>query len=190
MSNINKKSTLYKFNTVDVVWANLAKADEFRGQTKHDISFVISEEIKSDMMSQLPANAEIKGVRVGDKGDIIAKAKTTVFTKQGIDSFEKIYDATPAIVKVRIGRGDVVNVNVSLYNYDANLYTILLNAVQLIEKNPDFADIGSSTGTGFEAIEGGYVGSTTDESIAAPSQAAPDTSETPSQLVTDQDMPF
>ena len=189
MSNINKKSTLYKFDAVSVVWANLHQPDEFRGQTKHDISYVISAEVQADMASKLPADAEIKGVRVGDKGDIIAKAKTTVFTKQGIDTFNKIYDTTPALVKVRIGRGDVVNVNVSLYNYDGNLYTILLNAVQLIEKNPDFADIGSSTGTGFEAIEGGFVGSTTDEESAAPSQAAAP-SQTPSPLVTDQDMPF
>ena len=189
--NKNTKSTLFSFGNVEVVWANLAKPDEFRGTTKHDISYIISEEQLAEAAAALPAGAEIKGVRVGDKGDTIAKAKTTVFTKQGKQRFEKIYDAEPKLVNVIIGRGDTVNVNVSLYNYDANLYTILLNGVQLIEKNPEFASSGSSNGTGFGAVDGGFTGDATTAQSDAPASQGADSAESPSLLSGDaEEMPF
>ena len=155
--NKSSKSTLFRIENVNVVWANLRKPDEFRGSKKHDISVVITPEQQAEML-KLTNGGDIAGIRTGDQGDIILKAKTTVFTKQGLESFDKIFDCEPKQIDSIIGRGDRVNLNVSIYNFDANRYTVLLNGVQLIEKNPEFASAGSGNGTGFGAVDGGFTG--------------------------------
>lgn len=168
--NKSSKSTLYRIEDVNVVWANLRKPDEFRGSRKHDISVVISAEQQAEIQ-KLTNGGEVAGIRTGDQGDIILKAKTTVFTKQGLERFDKIFDSTPKQVDTIIGRGDRVNLNVSIYNFDANRFTVLLNGVQLIEKNPEFAQSGSSNGSGFGAIEGGFEGTAAPAADAASAPA-------------------
>ena len=42
-----KRSNEITTSTVDVVWANLRRPDEFRGSKKHDISIVMNEFISS-----------------------------------------------------------------------------------------------------------------------------------------------
>ena len=187
--NKSSKSTLHRFDNVTVVWGNLHRPDEFRGTKKHDVSFVISEEQLAAAQAALPAGAEIKGVRTGDKGDIIAKAKTTVFTKAGKERFEKVYDCEPKQIDTIIGRGDIVNVNVSLYCYDNSMYTILLNGVQLIEKDPEFAG-GSSNGTGFGAVEGGFTGSAPSAADEASAPAGQDSSAASLGDEDKDDLPF
>lgn len=169
--NKNSKSTLHQIRNVSVVWANLAKADEFRGSKKHDISVVISEEQLKEIKA-ITGGGTIAGVREGEKGDLILKAKTTVFTKQGLDRFDKVYDCEPKQISTIIGRGDTVSLNVSVYNFDEGRYTILLNGVQLIEKNPDFAEGGSGGSSGFGSVDGGFTGSAPDTVDEAPAPAA------------------
>lgn len=185
--NKNSKSTLYRIEDVSVVWANLKKADEFRGSKKHDISVVISPEQKAEI-EKITNGGKIAGIRNGEQGDIILKAKTTVFTKQGLESFDKVFDCEPKLIDTIIGRGDKVNINVSVYNYDADSYTILLNGVQLIEKNPEYASAGSGNGSGFGSVDGGFTGT-----APAPADEAPAPAEVTSPAAAGgvtEDLPF
>ena len=184
--NKNTKSTLHRLENVNVVWANLSKPDEFRGSKKHDISVVISEEQKEEI-DKITNGGDLAGIRTGDQGDLILKAKTTVFTKQGLERFDKIFDCTPKQIDTIIGRGDQVNINVSIYNFDADRYTVLLNGVQLIEKNPEYANAGGGGGSGFGSIDGGFTGTSpapADEAVApaevtSPAEAGGATEELP-----------
>ena len=90
--NKNTKSTLFRLSNCNVVWSNLSKPDDFRGSLKHDISVVISADEMAEMQ-KLTGAEKIAGVRTGEQGDIICKAKTTVFTKAGEQKFPKVYDS-------------------------------------------------------------------------------------------------
>ena len=188
--NKNSKSTLFRFNNVPVIWANLHEPDEFRGSTKHDISFIISDEQMAEMNEAVgAAPGSIKGIRTGTEGDVIGKAKTTVFTKRGETKFTKIFDAEPKQVDVRIGRGDTVNVNVSIYEYDQGTYTLLLNGVQLIAKNPDFTG-GASNGSGFGSVDGGFTSSSAPASTEGASAPVDDASSPAVLDDVDEELPF
>ena len=184
--NKSTKSTLFRINNANVVWSNLSKPDEFKGTIKHDISVVISPEEKAEM-EKLTGATRIAGIRDGQEGDIICKAKTTVFTKAGEIKFPKVYDSETNLIDTIIGRGDTVNVNVSLYEYDPGSFTVMLNAVQLVAKNPEFAQKSGGT-SGFGVVEGGYVGDAAAPADEAPAPAA-DTSPAAAGGVT-EDLPF
>lgn len=158
MNNKNTKSTPFRLNNVSVVWANLHEPDDFRGQKKHDISVTLDPAVVDEMREAVGGSGDIKGIRIGDKGDTIAKAKTTIFVKKGETKFPKVFDSTPKIVNTRVGHGDIVNLDISIYEYDTNLFTLMLNSVQIVQKNPEFGGDGHGTG-GFGAIEDGYQGS-------------------------------
>ncbi len=160
------KNKTYRINNATAVWSNLSSPDDFRGSRKHDISVVISKE-QYDEMKALCGADKLAGVREGKEGDLIAKAKSTVFVKEGKERYEKVYDSTGSLCTTFIGGGDVVNVNVSLYEYQPGLFTIMLNGVQLVKKNEKYEGAGS--GSGFDVVEGGYVadaGSTADAASA------------------------
>lgn len=164
--NQNKKSKLYKIKNAQTIWSNLHKPDDFRGSLKHDLSFVITDDQHAEMLKLCGNPDKIAGIRTGDEGDLICKAKTTVFTKAGEKRFPKVYDTQQQPTTMMIGRGDTVNVNVSLYEYAPQLFTVMLNGVQIVAKNPEYEPMSTTetNGTGFEVIEGGFV----DDNAAAP----------------------
>ena len=76
------KNKTYRINNATAVWSNLSSPDDFRGSLKHDISIIITDEQYSEMKGLVGAD-KLAGVREGKEGDLIAKAKSTVFVKEG-----------------------------------------------------------------------------------------------------------
>ncbi len=174
----NKKSKYYRLEKVPVHWANLFRPDEFRGSKKHDVTVIISQSQYDEMLS-LAGVERLAGVRVGEQGDILCKAKSTVFTRQGEDVYQNCFDSAGNQMKPLIGKSDVVNVNVGLYEYSDGLYTITLGGVQLIEKHSEFgagdSDPGSRSAP-FAPVEGGYVAGASDRVDEESSSPAPSSS--------------
>ena len=169
------KSKFYRLDNVTVNWANLFKPDEFRGQKKHDCTVVITQ-AQYDAMLELAGADKIAGIRVGEQGDILCKAKSTVFTRQGKDRYENCFDGEGQRMKPLIGKGDIVNMNVGVYEYTDGAFTLTLGGIQLVEKRSEFGADNSEGPAAFTAVEGGYVASSSDlvgEEQDSPAESSP-----------------
>lgn len=137
---------------LNVVWANLRRPDEFRGSKKHDISVVLSDELKSQL-SEL-GYTTYTGSYVGkESGDTIVKVKTTdAIQKRNLESYDKIFDSQGQATDYFPQGGDVVRLKIWVRDFEGKA-SLFLNGVQVIEANGD-------TGAGgFEAVEGGFTSS-------------------------------
>ena len=166
-----KRSNEIITNNLNVVWANLRRPDEFRGSKKHDISVVLSDDLKAQL-SEMGYSA-YTGSYVGkESGDTIVKVKTTEFINKGQDQYGNIVDSQGQRTDYFPQGGDVVRLKVWVRDFEGKA-SLFLNGVQVVEANGD-----SGVG-GFGAVEGGFVGGA----------SAPATTEAPAAPA-DDDMPF
>jgi hypothetical protein len=162
---------------VEVKWSNLLKPDTAFGEASanHNITIVVTktlEKILADVLKKSGAK-KINGIMEKD-GIKTLKAKSRVFVEQGkfpcVDSQASETDAVPF-------GGDKVRLKLApaVVTRDNSL-SLYLNGIQIVEKNAN-----NMTGTGssgFDAVDGGYVGS-----VATKSEPAVEETE-------DEDVPF
>lgn len=164
-------------DTLLVEWSNLMQPDEFRGSKKHDIQVVVD----ADFQAQLDAiGLPLTGVYENKEGKSIAKIKTTQFTKKGVDQYGDIFDSQGQRTDYFPRKGDMVRVKIWVREYEGKA-GLWLSGIQVIEANSE--DAGSSGG--FAPVEGGFTGSATVATAAAPSEEV-----SPEPPVDCSDLPF
>ena len=158
-----KKSLL--FNTTDaiVTWANIADPDEYRGTLKHQIQVRVDEGL-SKLLNEKAAGAKINGLREDNEGNTILKAKSSVYTKEGETRFGRVFDASGKETDVNPYRGDTVRLRLSPFTLNDGSVSFFLNAVQIVNK----IEYAGSSGSGFDAVDGGFVA---EEAAPAPAAA-------------------
>lgn len=147
-----KRSNEIITNNLNVVWANLSRPDEFRGSKKHDISVVLTDELKAQL-GELGFTS-YTGSYVGkESGDTIIKVKTTDCIKRNVDQYDRIYDSQGQSTNYFPVGGDVVRLKIWVRDFEGKA-SLFLNGVQVIEANGD-------TGAGgFEVVHGGFTDNT------------------------------
>ncbi len=172
-----KKMPQFVTEVVEVKWSNLLKPDTAFGEASanHNITILLDKTLEkklSELLKQSGAK-KINGIMEKD-GVKTFKAKSRMYVEQGkfpcVDSAAQETDAVPfGRDKVRLKLAPAVVAR-------DNSLSVYLNGIQIIEKNAN--NITGSTGGGFSAIDGGFVGT------SAP-KSAPEVEETE-----DEDLPF
>ena len=170
-----KRSNEIYTSTVDVVWANLRRPDEFRGSKKHDISIVMNDDLKQKL--EALGFTEYCSSYVGkESGDQIIKVKTTdAIVKRNLETYDRIVDSQGKATDYIPQGGDKVRVKIWVRDFEGKA-SLFLNGVQVIEANGD-------TGSGWDVVEDGFT---------APNEEAPATSEptAPAADAKSEDLPF
>ena len=160
---MSKKNELFNTSSVKVSWANIADPDEYRGTIKHQIQVIVDDECQK-LIDAAAKGKKINGMREDAEGNMILKAKSTVYTKEGETRFGRVFDATGKDTDVNPYRGDTVRLRLSPFSLQDGSVSFFLNAVQIVEK-VEYTSAGG--GSGFDAVEGGF-----SAEAAAPAPAA------------------
>ena len=172
-----KKMPQFVTEVVEVKWSNLLNPDTAFGEStaNHNITILLDKTLEkklAELLKQSGAN-KINGIMEKD-GVKTFKAKSRMYVEQGkfpcVDSAAQETDAVPfGGDKVRLKLAPAVVAR-------DNSLSVYLNGIQIVEKNVN--NMTGSTGGGFSAIAGGYVGTATTKST-------PEVEETE-----DEDLPF
>jgi len=172
-----KKMPQFVTEVVEVKWSNLLKPDTAFGEASanHNITILLDKTLEKKLAELLKQSGakKINGIMEKD-GIKTFKAKSRVYVEQGkfpcVDSAAQETDAVPfGGDKVRLKLAPAVVAR-------DNSLSVYLNGIQIVEKNAN--NLTGSTGGGFSAVDGGYVG-------AATPKSAPEVEETE-----DEDLPF
>jgi hypothetical protein len=172
-----KKMPQFVTEVVEVKWSNLLKPDTAFGEASanHNITILLDKTLEKKLAELLKQSGakKINGIMEKD-GVKTFKAKSRMYVEQGkfpcVDSAAQETDAVPfGGDKVRLKLAPAVVAR-------DNSLSVYLNGIQIVEKNAN--NMTGSTGGGFSAIDGGYVG-------AATTKSAPEVEETE-----DEDLPF
>jgi len=172
-----KKMPQFVTEIVEVKWSNLLKPDTAFGEASanHNITILLDKTLEKKLAELLKQSGakKINGIMEKD-GVKTFKAKSRMYVEQGkfpcVDSAAQETDAVPfGGDKVRLKLAPAVVAR-------DNSLSVYLNGIQIVEKNAN--NITGSTGGGFSAIDGGYVGVATTKSL-------PEVEETE-----DEDLPF
>jgi hypothetical protein len=172
-----KKMPQFVTEVVEVKWSNLLKPDTAFGEASanHNITILLDKTLEKKLAELLKQSGakKINGIMEKD-GVKTFKAKSRMYVEQGkfpcVDSAAQETDAVPF-------GGDKVCLKLApaVVARDNSL-SVYLNGIQIVEKNAN--NMTGSTGGGFSAVDGGYVG-------AATTKSAPEVEETE-----DEDLPF
>lgn len=178
---MSRKNELFNTPSVKVSWANIADPDEYRGTIKHQIQ-IIADADTQKILDTAAGGSKINGMREDAEGNMILKAKSTVYTKEGETRFGRVFDANGKDTDVNPYRGDTVRLRLSPFKLQDGSTSFFLNAVQIVEKVEYVG--GSGGGSGFDTIEGGFSGAAAPAPVAAeaPVEDAPE--------VDNDDLPF
>ena len=165
--------------TVEVMYGHLHRPDDKFGadSANHNITVVVDDELQKKLDTLITESGAIKinGLRVTDDGQTVIKFKSKLFVKKGIEMFP-CRDALSEKTEATPFGGDKVRLRLNPTVLDRdNSMSIYLNGCQIVEKNA------TDTG-GFDAVEGGFDGST----YTAPTSDS--NVETPAESV--EDLPF
>lgn len=149
---MSKKNELFNTSSVKVSWANIADPDEYRGTVKHQIQVIVDDECMA-IIKKAANGSKVNGMREDAEGNIILKAKSTVYTKEGETRFGRVFDANGKETDVNPYRGDTVRLRLSPFSLENGTVSFFLNAVQIVEKI-EYTSAGG--GSGFDAVEGGF----------------------------------
>jgi hypothetical protein len=172
-----KKMPQFVTEVVEVKWSNLLKPDTAFGEASanHNITILLDKTLEKKLAELLKQSGakKINGIMEKD-GVKTFKAKSRMYVEQGkfpcVDSAAQETDAVPfGGDKVRLKLAPAVVAR-------DNSLSVYLNGIQIVEKNAN--NMTGSTGGGFSAVDGGYVG-------AATTKSAPEVEETE-----DEDLPF
>jgi hypothetical protein len=172
-----KKMPQFVTEVVEVKWSNLLKPDTAFGEASanHNITILLDKTLEKKLAELLKQSGakKINGIMEKD-GVKTFKAKSRMYVEQGkfpcVDSAAQETDAVPfGGDKVRLKLAPAVVAR-------DNSLSVYLNGIQIVEKNAN--NLTGSTGGGFSAVDGGYVG-------AATPKSAPEVEETE-----DEDLPF
>ncbi len=143
-----KRSNEITTSTVDVVWANLRRPDEFRGSKKHDISIVMNDDLKGKL-SGLGFTDYCSSYVGKESGDLIIKVKTTdALVKRNLETYDKIVDSQGKVTDYIPQGGDKVRVKIWVRDFEGKA-SLFLNGIQVVEANGD-------TGGGWDVVDGGF----------------------------------
>lgn len=159
MTTTNKPNRIAQFTTqtLEAKWSNLLKPDIAfgEGSANHNITVVVDTEFKKQLDTILKTSGakKLNGLKEID-GVITFKAKSKVHIEEGkfpcVDSLGQPTDSVPfGGDKVRLKLAPMVLTR-------DNSLSIYLNGIQVVEKNTTF-----TKGSGFDAVEGGFVESST-----------------------------
>ena len=123
-------------------------------------------------------------MREDAEGNMILKAKSTVYTKEGETRFGRVFDANGKDTDVNPYRGDTVRLRLSPFKLQDGSTSFFLNAVQIVEKVEYVG--GSGGGSGFDTVEGGFSGA----AAAAPAPVAAEAPVEDAPEVDNDDLPF
>lgn len=172
-----KKMPQFVTEVLEVKWSNLLKPDTAFGEASanHNITVILDKNLEKQLADMLKKSGakKINGIMEKD-GVKTLKAKSRVYVEQGkfpcVDSAAQETDAVPfGGDKVRLKLAPAVVAR-------DNSLSVYLNGIQIVEKNAN--NMTGSTGGGFSAVDGGFVG-------AAATKSAPEVEETE-----DEDLPF
>lgn len=181
-----KRSNEITTSTVDVVWANLRRPDEFRGSKKHDISIVMNDDLKQKL-SELGYSDYCSSYVGKESGDLIIKVKTTdAIVKRNLDTYDKIVDSKGKSTDYIPQGGDKVRVKIWVRDFEGKA-SLFLNGVQVVEANGD-------TGSGWDEVEGGFESSSdTAECNNCPAEGCDDCPSAEAEVEAEapkEDLPF
>jgi hypothetical protein len=170
-----KKLPDFVTGVMEVKWSNLMKPDNAFGEASanHNITVVLDSTLEKQLADLLKKSGakKINGIYEKD-GLKTFKAKSRVHIEAGkFPCVDSNAEATDAVAfggdKVRLRLAPAVVAR-------DNSLSLYLNGIQIVEKNT------SSTGSGFDTVKGGFVGTT-----SAVASSAPQVTETE-----DEDLPF
>jgi hypothetical protein len=170
---------------LEVKWSNLIKPDTMfgEGSANHNITVVLTEELEATLMAVAKENGckKINGIYEKD-GLKTVKFKSKSHVDKGAFPCQ---DSTGNYTDVVPFGGDTVRIKLApvvVAKGASKSMSFYLNGVQIVQKNS--ADPAAKV-NGFDAIEGGYVGTHVDrpaKSAATAAQSSP--------AITDSDIPF
>jgi hypothetical protein len=172
-----KKIPQFVTEVVEVKWSNLLKPDTAFGEASanHNITILLDKTLEKKLAELLKQSGakKINGIMEKD-GVKTFKAKSRMYVEQGkfpcVDSAAQETDSVPfGGDKVRLKLAPAVVAR-------DNSLSVYLNGIQIVEKNAN--NVTGSTGGGFSAVDGGFVGTSATKS-------APKVEETE-----DEDLPF
>jgi hypothetical protein len=167
---MSSKNPMFNTPPVSVRWADIARPDNFKGALKHQIQVIVTPELQA-LLKEYAGDRKINGLRT-DGDDQILKTKSMVYTREGKERFERVYDSQGTPTTENPFGGDTVSLRLSAAELDDNSMSFWLNAIQIIHKE---SQNGGGGGSPFNVIDGGYVAETATETPVA---------------VADDDIPF
>lgn len=171
---MSSKNPMFNTPALDVRWADIARPDSFKGSLKHQIQVIVTDEMLN-LLKEYAGTRKINGLRE-DGDNTIFKAKSVVYTRDGKERFERVYDSQGTLTEENPFGGDVVSLRLSAAELDDGSMSFYLNAIQILHKNSQSSDGGSP----FDSVDGGFVSP----------EVTTTTEEVPAAAAAEEDIPF
>ncbi len=154
---MSEYGTSFTTAPAEVRWSHLMKPDDKFGNPHHSVTVVVTPELQKQLDSSLAnlSGSKINGMKTDDEGTTLIRFKNNLMAREGITKFPILDSEDNDTTTIPFGTDKVrVRVTPALLDRD-NSVSFYMDKIQLIERNWEPSNGGSSNGMG--KVEGGFV---------------------------------